>query len=169
MFLEICSKPEKELSLEKVVDELTVQLRARSCRRDFIDVKDLATAPPSELAKKLACVDDMKAAIDILREAESGALTEKVEEQGKQVSPIEAESGALTEKMEERGKQVSSIEAESGALTEKMEEQEKQVSSIEDKEITDDTTRRLVCKTYLQIAEYLGKQVSLYDLVGKPF
>lgn len=111
MFLEICSKAEKELSREEVVEELTVQLRARSCRRDVIDVKNLATAPPSELAKKLACVDDMKAAIDILREAESGALTEKLEEQ------------------------------------------EKQVSSIEDKEITDDTSRRLVYKAYFQMAE----------------
>lgn len=171
MFLEICSKPGKELSREKVVEELTVQLRARSCRRDVIDVKNLATAPPSELAKKLACVDDMKAAIDILREAESGTLTEKMEEQAKQVSSIEAESDALTEKMKEQGKQVSSIEAESGALTEKMEEQEKQVSSIEDKdcEITDDTSRRLVCKAYLQMAEYVGRQASLFNLEGKPF
>lgn len=111
MFLEICSKAEKELNREKVAEELTVQLRARSCRRDVIDVKNLATVPPSELSKKLACVDDMKAAIDILREAESGALTEQLEEQ------------------------------------------EKQVSSIEDKEITDDTSRRLVYKAYFQMAE----------------
>ena len=118
MFLKICSKADKELSPEKVVEELTAQLRARSCRRDVIDVKNLATAPPSELAKKLACVDDMKAAIDILREAESGALTEK------------------------------------------MEEQEKQVSLIEDKEITHDTSRRLVRKTYFQMAEYLFLGIS---------
>lgn len=125
--LEICSKGGKELSHEKVVEELTVQLRARSCRRDVIDVKDLATAPQSELAKKLAWVFDMRAAIDVLREAEKGELTGK------------------------------------------MEEQEKQVSSIEDKEITDDISTRLWYKTYFQIAEYLGKQISLYDLVGKPF
>lgn len=125
--LEICSKGGKELSHEKVVEELTVQLRARFCRRDVIDVKDLATAPQSELAKKLAWVFDMRAAIDVLREAEKGEPTEK------------------------------------------MEEQEKQVSSIGDKEITDDISTRLFYKTYFEIAEYLGKQISLYDLVGKPF
>lgn len=120
-------KGDRELSHEKVVAELTVQLRARSCRRDVIDVKDLATAPQSELAKKLAWVFDMRAAIDVLREAEKGEPTEK------------------------------------------MEEQEKQVSSIGDKEITDDISTRLWYKTYFQKAEYLGKQISLYDLVGNLF